>query len=165
MPLWSAYKELSNDVLKMVFNVSPNFVKNCSRPKAIIHGFSRFWVKIQPTAKRISLECPIHADRNGANPSFISPSMPTIPSILVCYSCTPIASFPGLVVCHLVLITYSIFAYCKPSKPGGLEGLGTRPQDALHNKWQCTCSKQDKTRSLLASLCILGVMSLTRSAG
>ena len=34
-------KELSNDVLKIIFNVSHIFVKNRSRPKAIIiHGFS-----------------------------------------------------------------------------------------------------------------------------
>ena len=45
------------------------------------------------------------------------------------------------------------------------EGGYAYPQDALHNKLQlrciiqCTCSEQD-----LTSLCILGVLSLTRSA-
>ena len=38
-PLRSAKKELSNDVLKMIFNVGHIFVKNRTRPKAIIHGF------------------------------------------------------------------------------------------------------------------------------
>ena len=38
-PLSSARKELSNDVLKMVFTVGHTFDENCTRPKAIIHGF------------------------------------------------------------------------------------------------------------------------------
>ena len=74
VPLWSAYKELSNDALKVIVSLGHIFVKNRTRPKAIVHGFSSFWVKIQPTAKQTSLECSIHADHNGANPSFISPS-------------------------------------------------------------------------------------------
>ena len=40
VPLWSAYKELSNDVLKMIVDVGHIFVKNRSQPKAIIHVFS-----------------------------------------------------------------------------------------------------------------------------
>ena len=39
VPFWSALKELSNDVLSMIFNVGHIFVKNCTQPKAIIHGF------------------------------------------------------------------------------------------------------------------------------
>ena len=62
-----------NDVLEMVFNVGHIFVKNRTRPKAIIiHGFR---VKIQPTTKWTSLKCSIHADHNGANPaSYLIPS-------------------------------------------------------------------------------------------
>ena len=74
VPLWSARKHLSNDVLKVDFNVGHIFAKNCTRPKAIIHGFTWFWVKIQLAAKWTSFECSIHADHNGANPSFISHS-------------------------------------------------------------------------------------------
>ena len=55
------------------------FAQNCTQPKAI-HGFSWFWVKIQPIAKWTSFECSLHADHNGTNPSFISHSQPKIPS-------------------------------------------------------------------------------------
>ena len=50
-PLQSAWKYLSNDVLKVDFNVGHIFAKNRTQAKAIIHGFSWFWVKIQLTAK------------------------------------------------------------------------------------------------------------------
>ena len=39
MPLWSALKELSNDVLKMIYDVSHIFFKICTLPKAIIHAW------------------------------------------------------------------------------------------------------------------------------
>ena len=39
VPLWSASKELSNDVLKMISDLGHIFVKNRTQPKAIIHGF------------------------------------------------------------------------------------------------------------------------------
>ena len=58
VPLWSAWNELSNDVLNMDFNVGHIFAKNRTQAKAIIHGFSWFWVKIQLTAKRTSLNTP-----------------------------------------------------------------------------------------------------------
>ena len=74
VPLWSAWKDLSNNVLKVDFNVGHIFAKNRTQPKAIIHVFSWFGLKIQPTAKWTPFECSIHADHNGANPTPISHS-------------------------------------------------------------------------------------------
>jgi len=74
VPLWSALKELSNDVLKVIFIVGHIFAKNRIQPGAIIHGFSWLWVKIQLTEKWTSFESSVHADHSGANPSFISHS-------------------------------------------------------------------------------------------
>ena len=74
VPMWSASKELSNGILKVILDAGLIFAKNCSQPEAIIHGFSQFWVKIQPTAKLTSFKSSIHADQNGANFSFISHS-------------------------------------------------------------------------------------------
>jgi len=72
VPLWSAWKDLSNDVLRVDFNVGHIFAKSALDQRLyIIHGFSWFWVKIQPTAKWTSFECSIHADHNGANPSYV----------------------------------------------------------------------------------------------
>ena len=51
VPLWSAWKDLSNDVLKVGFNVSHIF---CNP-----YFFSWFWVKIQLTTKWTSFECSI----------------------------------------------------------------------------------------------------------
>jgi len=48
--------------------------KNRTQAKAIIHGFSWFWVKIQPTAQLASFESSVHADHNGSNFRFISHS-------------------------------------------------------------------------------------------
>jgi len=73
-PSQSAWKNLSNDVLKVDFNVGHIFAKNCTEEKAIIHGFSWFWVKIQHTAKWTLFEHSIHADHNGASPTPISHS-------------------------------------------------------------------------------------------
>lgn len=53
MPLWSARKELSNDVLKIIFNFGHFFVKNHTGSKFNGHHWN--------------------ADHNGAIPSFISP--------------------------------------------------------------------------------------------
>jgi len=39
LPLWSASKELSNDVLKVIFDVVHIFAKICTQAKAIIHSF------------------------------------------------------------------------------------------------------------------------------
>ena len=36
VPLWSAHKELSNDVFKMIFHVGHIFVKNRTQPKAMV---------------------------------------------------------------------------------------------------------------------------------
>ena len=44
--------------------------------------FSLIWVKIQPTGTWTMFESPVHADHNGANPSFISHFQPKIPSIV-----------------------------------------------------------------------------------
>ena len=40
VPLQSARKEPSTDILKMTFDFGHIFAKNRTRPKAIIHGFS-----------------------------------------------------------------------------------------------------------------------------
>jgi len=45
VPLWSASKELSNDVLYVIFDVGHIFAKNHTQPEAIIHGFSWFGSK------------------------------------------------------------------------------------------------------------------------
>ena len=42
LPLWSASKELSNNVLKVIIEDGHIFAKNRTQAKAIIHGFSRF---------------------------------------------------------------------------------------------------------------------------
>ena len=65
-------KELSNDVLKVIFNLGPIFVKYRSWAKAIYSPW--IFMFLESTAKWTSLECSSHADHNGANPSFISPS-------------------------------------------------------------------------------------------
>jgi len=70
-------KELSNDAPKCVlfFYCWSHFCQKSYLTEAtIIHCFSWFRVKIQPTAKWKSFERSIHADHNGANPTLISHS-------------------------------------------------------------------------------------------
>ena len=77
-----------------------------------------------------------------------------------------LASFPGLLD-RQFLITCSIFEYCKT---GGVEGLGTRlclPGPRTPSTTELSgihVANKTQLPSLLASLCILGVLSFTRSA-
>ena len=73
-PLWSAWMELSNDVH---FAVDRILTQNHEKPWIIAFGRVRFLAKMWPILKvpfRISAKGSLHADRNGANPSFISHS-------------------------------------------------------------------------------------------
>jgi len=58
----------------VIFDVGHILAINRTQPEAIIHGFSRLWVKIQYIAKWTLGESSIHADHDGANFSFISHS-------------------------------------------------------------------------------------------
>ena len=48
LPLWSASKDLSNDVLKVIIDHSHSFAKNCTQAKAITMFFHDFGSKFNP---------------------------------------------------------------------------------------------------------------------
>ena len=65
----SIERAFQNDVLNMIFHLSHIFAKIALDQRH--PWFFMISGQIQPTAKWTSLECSVHADHNGANPSFI----------------------------------------------------------------------------------------------
>jgi len=68
VPLWSALKELSNDVLKVIFWCQSYFCQNCTQPKAW------FFAILSQYSTNNKMDISIHANHNGANLIFISHS-------------------------------------------------------------------------------------------